>query len=173
MTNDKEMTGFEMVREFHKTFDAPVHTVPTIPAPDRIRLRLNLILEEVAEVVDVVAQKSEEGSKIREAWQLIKDASEIISEAPEEDFGVFSITDMAKELTDVNVVVYGTGHEIGADLDLCMKEVHRSNMSKAGPDGKPIYREDGKIMKGPNYSPADLRPIVYPLDKSVFKVSEN
>ncbi len=67
---------------------------------------------------------------------------------------------IAKELTDLLVVVYGTAIAYGIDADACMKEVHRSNMSKLGEDGKPLYREDGKVLKGPNFSPADLSDIV-------------
>jgi predicted HAD superfamily Cof-like phosphohydrolase len=68
--------------------------------------------------------------------------------------------EIAKELTDLLYVVYGVGVTFGIDLDACFEEVHNSNMSKLGIDGKPIYREDGKILKGPNYRPADLTGIV-------------
>lgn len=70
------------------------------------------------------------------------------------------IQNIAKELTDLLVVTYGAGAAYGIDLDACFKEVHRSNMSKLGEDGLPIYREDGKVLKGPNYSPANLKEIV-------------
>ena len=56
---------------------------------------------------------------------------------------------IADALTDLLYVVYGAGHSFGIDLDECFKEVHSSNMSKLGPNGKPIHREDGKVMKGP------------------------
>jgi predicted HAD superfamily Cof-like phosphohydrolase len=56
--------------------------------------------------------------------------------------------------------VYGAGHAFGIDLDKCFNEVHRSNMSKLGLDGKPIYREDGKVLKGQNYFDPDLITIV-------------
>ena len=67
-----------------------------------------------------------------------------------------SLTDIADALTDLLVVIYGAGHAYGIDLDACFKEVHRSNMSKLGEDGKPIYNEAGKVMKGPNYFKPDL-----------------
>jgi predicted HAD superfamily Cof-like phosphohydrolase len=69
---------------------------------------------------------------------------------------------VAKELADILYVVYGYADCLGIDLDVAFAEVHRSNMSKLGPDGKPIYREDGKILKGPNYSPADMNVIWKP-----------
>ena len=60
-----------------------------------------------------------------------------------------NLVDIADALTDLLVVIYGAGHyAYGIDLDACFKEVHRSNMSKLGEDGKPIYREDGKVLKG-------------------------
>lgn len=67
---------------------------------------------------------------------------------------------VAKELTDNLVVIYGAGAAFGIDLDACFKEVHASNMSKLGLDGKPIYREDGKVLKGPNYFQADMKKVL-------------
>ena len=62
----------------------------------------------------------------------------------------------AKELADVLYTVYGAAVEQGIDIDTVFRIVHASNMGKLGDDGKPTYREDGKIMKGPNYKPPDL-----------------
>jgi predicted HAD superfamily Cof-like phosphohydrolase len=70
------------------------------------------------------------------------------------------IVEVADALTDLLYVVYGAGHAFGIDLDECFTEVHESNMSKLGEDGKPIYREDGKVLKGPGYFPPDLEEIV-------------
>ena len=66
------------------------------------------------------------------------------------------IVEVADALTDLLYVVYGTGHAFGINLDRCFDIVHGSNMSKLGEDGKPIYREDGKVLKGPNYYAPDL-----------------
>lgn len=63
---------------------------------------------------------------------------------------------IADALTDILYVVYGAGHAFGIDLDDCFHEVHRSNMTKLGPDGRPLYREDGKVLKGPNYEEPNL-----------------
>jgi predicted HAD superfamily Cof-like phosphohydrolase len=70
------------------------------------------------------------------------------------------IVEIADALADLLYVVYGAGHAYGIDLDKCFNEVHRSNMSKLGADGKPIYREDGKVMKGPAYFAPDLESII-------------
>ena len=59
-------------------------------------------------------------------------------------------------LTDILYVTYGAGHAFGVDLDKCFDEVQRSNMSKLGEDGKPIYNDQGKVMKGPNYFKPDF-----------------
>ena len=63
-------------------------------------------------------------------------------------------------LTDILYVTYGAGHSFGVNLDKCFEEVQKSNMSKLGSDGKPIYNEDGKVMKGPNYFKPDLNKFV-------------
>ena len=68
-----------------------------------------------------------------------------------------NIVEVADALSDLMVVVLGVGAAFGIDLDKCFDEVHRSNMSKLSEDGKPIYNEYGKVMKGPNYSPPDLK----------------
>lgn len=70
------------------------------------------------------------------------------------------IVEVADALTDLLYVVYGAGHAFGIDLDACFNEVHRSNMSKLGSDGKPIYREDGKVLKGPGFFEPDLSKLI-------------
>ena len=67
-----------------------------------------------------------------------------------------NIKEVADALTDILYVTYGAGHAFGIDLDKCFDEVQKSNMSKLGDDGKPIYNESGKVMKGPNYFKPDL-----------------
>ncbi len=70
------------------------------------------------------------------------------------------IKEVADALTDILYVTYGAGHAFGIDLDKCFKEVQNSNMSKLGQDGKPIYNEKGKVMKGPNYFKPNLSKFV-------------
>ena len=70
------------------------------------------------------------------------------------------ILEVADALTDIFYVSYGAGHAFGIDLDSCFDEVQNSNMSKLGKDGKPIYNEAGKVMKGPNYFKPDLSKFV-------------
>ncbi len=66
------------------------------------------------------------------------------------------ILEIADALTDILYVTYGAGHAFGINLDKCFNEVQESNMSKLGSDGKPIYNESGKVMKGPSYFKPDL-----------------
>ena len=68
-----------------------------------------------------------------------------------------NIVEVADALTDILYVTYGAGHSFGINLDKCFAEVQRSNMSKLGKDGNPIYNDHGKVMKGPNYSKPNLK----------------
>ena len=71
-----------------------------------------------------------------------------------------NLTEVADALTDILYVTYGAGHALGIDLDKCFDEVQNSNMSKLDENGKPIYNESGKVMKGPNYFKPDLSKFV-------------
>ena len=83
---------------------------------------------------------------------LIKEELEELTEAMQDE----NLLEVADALTDILYVTYGAGHAFGIDLDKCFEEVQSSNMSKLGDDGKPIYNEAGKVMKGPNYYKPDL-----------------
>ena len=85
-------------------------------------------------------------------YDLIKEELEELKEAMENK----DLLEVADALTDILYVAYGAGHAFGIDLDKCFDEVQSSNMSKLGEDGKPIYNESGKVMKGPKYFKPDL-----------------
>ena len=87
---------------------------------------------------------------------LIKEELSELEEAIEKK----DIKEVADALTDILYVTYGAGHAFGINLDKCFEEVQNSNMSKLGPDGKPIYNEHGKVMKGPDYFKPDLSKFV-------------
>ena len=87
---------------------------------------------------------------------LIKEELEELTEAMNNK----DLLEVADALTDILYVTYGAGLAYGIDLDKCFKEVQRANMSKLGSDGKPIYNEKGKVMKGPNYSEPNLKQFV-------------
>lgn len=94
-------------------------------------------------------------------YELIKEEVSELREALDQK----DIVGVADALTDILYVTYGAGHAFGIDLDKCFAEVQNSNMSKLGDDGKPIYRSDGKVLKGPNYFPPDLEKVL----KNEFK----
>ena len=89
-------------------------------------------------------------------YDLIKEELDEFKEAIDKK----DIKEVADALTDIIYVTYGAGHAFGIDLDKCFKEVQNSNMSKLGKDGKPIYNENGKVMKGPNYFKPNLSKFV-------------
>ena len=86
-------------------------------------------------------------------YDLIKEELEEFNEAIKDK----DMTEIADALTDILYVTYGAGHAFGIDLDECFNEVQKSNMSKIGVNGKPIYNESGKVMKGPNYFKPNLK----------------
>ena len=88
---------------------------------------------------------------------LIKEELEELSDAMNKK----NLLEVADALTDILYVTYGAGHAFGIDLDKCFNEVQNSNMSKLDDNGKPIYNENGKVMKGPNYFRPDLAKFVY------------
>ena len=89
-------------------------------------------------------------------YDLIKEELDEFREAIDKK----DIKEVADALTDILYVTYGAGHAFGIDLDKCFEEVQNSNMSKLGNDGKPIYNENGKVMKGPNYFKPNLSKFV-------------
>jgi len=89
-------------------------------------------------------------------YDLIKEELEELKVAMENK----DLLEVADALTDILYVTYGAGHALGIDLDKCFEEVQSSNMSKLGEDGKPIYNESGKVMKGPKYFKPDLAKFV-------------
>lgn len=117
--------------------------------------------EKVAEFMNAFGQTVETEptwtsvSELR--YELIREELEELREALDGK----DIIGVADALTDLLYVVYGAGHSFGISLDKCFEEVHNSNMSKLGADGKPIHREDGKVLKGPNYWKPDLKKVLY------------
>ena len=102
------------------------------------------------EVKDKAGFSDAKTNKLR--IDLIKEELEELTEGMQDE----NLLEVADALTDILYVTYGAGHAFGIDLDKCFEEVQNSNMSKLGEDGKPIYNEAGKVMKGPNYFKPDL-----------------
>jgi predicted HAD superfamily Cof-like phosphohydrolase len=106
------------------------------------------------EVKNKPSLSSDKINKLR--IDLIKEELEELTEAMQKK----DLLEVADALTDILYVTYGAGHAFGINLDACFNEVQNSNMSKLGKDGKPIYNESGKVMKGPNYFKPDLSKFV-------------
>jgi len=102
------------------------------------------------EVKDKTEFPSEKIIQLR--YELIKEELEELNQAIKDK----DIKEIADALTDILYVTYGAGHAFGIDLDKCFNEVQKSNMSKLGANGKPIYNESGKVMKGQAYFKPDL-----------------
>ena len=111
-----------------ETFGQEVKTKAEFPSDKIVKLRYDLIKEELDEFEEAIKSKN--------------------------------LKEIADSLTDILYVTYGAGHAFGIDLDKCFDEVQRSNMSKLGEDGKPIYNEGGKVMKGPKYFEPNLKNLL-------------
>jgi len=106
---------------------------------------------------EVKSKPSFSSEKINELrYSLIKEELDELKHAIDKK----DLLEVADALTDILYVTYGAGHAFGINLDDCFNEVQNSNMSKLGTDGKPIYNEAGKVMKGPNYYKPDLSKFV-------------
>ena len=122
------MNNFNGVKKFMQTFGQEVKDKAEFPTEKIIKLRYELILEELNELKEAINQKD--------------------------------LKEVADALTDILYVTYGAGHAFGIDLDKCFEEVQNSNMSKLGEDGKPIYNDLGKVMKGPKYFKPNLNKFI-------------
>ena len=122
------MSNFDDVKTFMQTFGQEVKIKAEFPEEKIVKLRYNLIKEELNEMQNAIKTKD--------------------------------LKEIADALTDILYVTYGAGHAYGIDLDKCFKEVQKSNMSKLGEDGKPIYNEKGKVMKGSKYFEPNLRQFI-------------
>ena len=118
------MSNFQSVKKFMQTFGQEVRDKAEFPNEKIVKLRYELIKEELEELNQAINEKD--------------------------------IKEVADALTDILYVTYGAGHAFGIDLDKCFDEVQKSNMSKLGSDGEPVYNEIGKVMKGPSYFKPDL-----------------
>ena len=122
------MSNFSKVGVFMKTFGQEVKDKPSFSTDKINKLRIDLIKEELAELIEAMKNKD--------------------------------LLEVADALTDILYVTYGAGHSFGINLDKCFDEVQNSNMSKLDDNGKPIYNESGKVMKGPNYFKPNLSKFI-------------
>ena len=116
--------------------------------------------EKFGHKIDFIQSRSEEREITKEEAETITLRRKLIQEEFRELMEAPFLDDVMKEACDLLYVVLGMFVEFGWDVEEAFSRVHESNMSKLGEDGKPIYREDGKVLKGPNYKKADLSDLV-------------
>ncbi len=138
-----------LVRRFHHVYGLPVQTDGASLERESLDMRMSLIAEEFSELVGAVygqAARAETESSYRRAVAA--------------DDGTRDTVETADALADLIYVIYGMALETGIDLASVLAEVQRSNMSKLGTDGKPVYRQDGKVLKGPDYFPPNVEAVL-------------
>ena len=138
-----------LVRRFHHVYGLPVQTDGASLERESLGMRMSLIAEEFAELVGAVygqAARDEIESSYRRAVAA--------------DDGARDTVEAADALADLVYVIYGMALETGIDLAAVLAEVQRSNMSKLGVDGRPVHREDGKVLKGPDYFPPNVEAVL-------------
>lgn len=131
------MNTHDLVLQFHAVYEVPVGRSPVVLDGERLDLRLRLITEEVSELHDAAT------------------AGDVV--------------EMADALGDIVYVCHGMAIEMGIDLNAVITEIHRANLSKLGGDGRPIINDGviepmlpvGKVLKGPNYGPPDIRSVLF------------
>ena len=128
----------DIIQEFHSKFEHPIDAPWTVKL---LELRMNLIREESNEVIE-------------EFVNMIMDLERGIS------ISEVRKHNLLKELCDLQYVLSGAAVSLGLDIQTALNRVHHSNMSKLGEDGKPVYRDDGKVVKGPNYRPPNLMDLI-------------
>lgn len=144
-----------MVKMFHEMYEMPRPSRFTQLPPSRHSLRLDLIVEEVNELIKAAAH------------EVIEVQAGDIREYNSIEFGVEHIegqkvdyVEVADGLADIVYVCFGYAIEMGIDLMTVLREVHASNMTKLDESGRPIFREDGKVLKGPNYQKPNISVVI-------------
>lgn len=163
-----EKTSYESVKEFYEAFEQTEFLAekpsldPENISEERLHLKLTLIAEEFVELIEAAYGKTS-GAILARAWL----------EAQAADEGNRDLVEVADALADLDYVEKGLALEVGIPADAVFREVHRSNMSKLGEDGKPVISDGvtpavydgqvkpkGKLLKGPNYSEPDIKKIL-------------
>lgn len=142
---NKVRNSFELVAEFMQKFGHPIYSKPTaIEDADWLHMRLELIREELGELYEACGYETAE-------W---------LEHVPVRQMDTTDVVAAADALGDLEYVTNGMALGMGINLPAVVREIHRSNMTKLGADGKPIYREDGKILKGPGYEPPRIAEVL-------------
>ena len=141
------------VTEFHKAFEQDIGEKPAVPSDDVVRLRVSLIMEEAFEAFEAAYSSLDSCDQNGEAKTRVQELIKALVPS-------MNLVEFVDACQDLDYVVEGARLTCGVNGEPCAAEVHRSNMSKLGADGKPVIRDDGKRLKGPNYSPPDLASVL-------------
>lgn len=143
------------VREFHEVFGRPVSFDPTNTPDIKVRvLRVQMLASELVELARAMGVQL----KVDSTEKGTEDDCVLCHANPAGDY--YDPIEVADALGDLRYIVDGGNLVCGFPGDLVLREIHRSNMSKLGADGQPVRREDGKILKGPNYTKPDIRKVL-------------
>lgn len=143
-----------LVTEFHEKFGHPIADAPTVGSLDLRMLRAHLILEEAIEFCEAAGLRVDVQYRPSHSGAAHRITITVDPHRPPNMVG------MADALGDSDYVVSGANLAFGFPAVAIMAEIHRSNMSKLGADGRPIYRQDGKVLKGPNYTPPNIAALL-------------
>lgn len=143
------------MREFHERFALTVRDQPTVPPVSESRLRLRLIVEELVELACALhGLRESDGAADRMMAALDVELTCAVGD------GNADLTAVAAELADLLYVANGAAMHVGIDPDAAVEAKHRSNLSKLGPDGRPVLRADGKVLKGEKFCPPDFSAVL-------------
>lgn len=145
----------EQVKAFHRAYGQPVCDVPKVPADDRVRLRLRLIAEEFFELLESASSVAD-SSLLNMLGDVKRNTAYWINNVMIH----VDLPEFVDALADLDYVIEGSRLEFGVDGEPVAAEVHRSNLSKLGADGKAVCRPDGKVTKGPSFSPPDIESVL-------------
>lgn len=143
----------DQVRAFHEANNIPILTVPQVPDVERVKLRLRLIAEEFFELL-YACQLGHHDSDLGEAES---DIERVIMGGP---CAPVDLVEVADALADMDFINAGSRLEFGIPGQAIADEVARSNATKLGDDGKPVFNDVGKVIKGPNYEPPRIRDVL-------------
>lgn len=146
----------EQVRVFHERYGQPIGDKPELLTDERFKLRLKLVAEEFVELLEATA-----GTE----WMYSDTEDEYVGDMlaryiDEATYTEPDLVDMCDALADLDYVIEGMRVELGVNGEPIAEEVQRSNLSKLGADGFPVMREDGKVIKGPDFTPPDIAGVL-------------
>ncbi len=154
--------SYELVKEFHRVFGHAIEGAPLTPDVKVMKFRTRFLLEEISELILALGGRWTGSQHLGRAVELIERARDQVLAAKDYEFNNVDLVEVADALGDLDYITNGAALVFGIPLPEVTAEIHRSNMTKLGTDGKPIYNDEGKVIKGPNYETPQLEMILFP-----------